>query len=167
MITVYKIDHNGVYTGDSIEIGAKDPISPEYVVVAPPTTEGFHIWDGSKWFTRQTYPTPPPRPAPPTPAMTHLQFIRRFTHAEAATFETLLADARNGTSPLPAEVRGQVLLMGRLFDAAQDVKLDDPDTVSFVQALIGLDVLTAERASEVLDPNWRREEDLPGLPVED
>ena len=87
---------------------------------------------------------------PQNNALTHLQFIRRFTHAEAAAFEVMLADARNGTSPLPQEQRGQVLLMGRLFDAAKDVRLDDPDTVAFVNSLAALGVVQPERVDVIL-----------------
>ena len=93
-------------------------------------------------------PIPPPVFVP----MTHLQFMRRFTFTERAQFETLLADARNGTSTLPAEVRGQLLVMGRAFESAQEVSLDDSETIQFVGALVDLGILTQTRADEILTP---------------
>jgi len=84
--------------------------------------------------------------------LTHLQFIERFTLEEQATFETLLADCRNGTSTLDAATRGQVLVMGRQFEAAQDVRLDNPSTVQFVNALVAMGILTQSRADEILAP---------------
>ena len=89
---------------------------------------------------------------PQNNSLTHLQFIRRFTLEERAAFETLLADARAGTAGLDAATRGQVLVMGRSFDSAREVRLDDSETSAFVNALVALTILTPERATEILTP---------------
>jgi len=96
----------------------------------------------------QDIPPPPPNYGP----YTHLQFIRRFTIEERAAFETLLADARAGTGGLDAATRGQVLVMGRSFESAQEVLLNDPETVQFVGAMVAMGILTQARADEILAP---------------
>lgn len=63
--TFYQYDSMRVFTGHTWEPGPKDLIPSNWTHIAPPDEEGFHIFDGVKWFTRAEYPTPPPAPEPP------------------------------------------------------------------------------------------------------
>lgn len=85
--------------------------------------------------------------------LTHLQFLRKFTHAEIASFEVLLTKAKNMSDDLTDDQRGQLLLLEREFNAAKSIKLDDPDTILFVNNLAEAGVLAPERVAEVLDPS--------------
>lgn len=155
---LFQIDINGFFTGSTKDVPDTTPFNPrQWVMKPPPAAAGgkFPFWNGVEWHLADEYQYVAPAIKPKLPPMTHLQFIRRFTHAEAAAFETLLADCRNGTVQLPSEQRGQVLLMGRMFDAAQDVLLDDPDTVAFVASLEALGIVTDERRQQILNPRWQ------------
>jgi hypothetical protein len=80
-----------------------------------------------------------PPPAPPPPKIhTHRSFLKRFTGAE---FKAI----RNA-----AKTDGDVDMFMYLFERAQDVNLDDPDTIAGVQMLVAKGILTAPRAAVIL-----------------
>lgn len=93
------------------------------------------LWDGERLT-----PPPDPPPAPPEPPapITRLEFLRRIPAQvriairQAAATDPVLADAL------------------QLLDLAQDVRLDDPDTLAFVGYLQQRGHLTAEQAATVL-----------------
>jgi len=68
--------------------------------------------------------------------LTKLQFLRRFTTAERIAI-------RASTNPVIVDFM-------QLLDLAQDVRLDDPDTIQGVNYLEGLNLLAAGRAAEIL-----------------
>lgn len=55
-LTIYEMDANRVYTGNSKKPGLRDPIPRNWTHIAPPDGPGYHIFDGVKWFTRDEYP---------------------------------------------------------------------------------------------------------------
>ena len=83
----------------------------------------------------------PPRPEPVIlrdSQLTKLQFLRRFTAQERIAI-------RASMNPAIADFL-------QLLDLAQDVRLDDPDTVAGVQYLEQETLLAAGRAAEILTP---------------
>lgn len=80
---------------------------------------------------------PAPPAAPPTP-ITKLAFLDRFTDVELATILTM------------AKTVIQVEVFVKKLDAATDVVLSDPRTVSGVQALETFGMIGAGRASQIL-----------------
>lgn len=53
---VYELDKRRVFTGVSKDVGPRDPIPRNWTHIEPPDTEGYAIFDGVKFFTRDTYP---------------------------------------------------------------------------------------------------------------
>ena len=83
----------------------------------------------------------PPRPELPIfrdPQLTKLQFLRRFTVQERLAI-------RASTNPI-------ILDFMQLLDLAQDVRLDDPDTLIGVNYLEQQELLAKGRAVEILTP---------------
>jgi hypothetical protein len=78
----------------------------------------------------------PAQPVLPTGPITKLEFLRRFTVDERIIIR--------GSSDL------RVMDFMQLLDLAQDVRLDDPDTVAAIAHMTGLGLLDAERAGEIL-----------------
>lgn len=70
--------------------------------------------------------------------LTKLKFLRRFTAEERIAI-------RASTSPVIVDFMS-------LLDLAQDVRLDDPDTIQGVRYLESLDLISAGRAEEILTP---------------
>lgn len=68
--------------------------------------------------------------------LTKLQFLRRFTSAERIAI-------RASTNPV-------IIDFMTLLDLAQDVRLDDPDTVAGVNYLESLNLIGEGRAAEIL-----------------
>lgn len=68
--------------------------------------------------------------------LTKLQFLRRFTTAERIAI-------RSSTNPVIVDFM-------QLLDLAQDVRLDDPDTVAGVNYLETLTLIGEGRAAEIL-----------------
>lgn len=77
-------------------------------------------------------------PVTHTPQLTKLQFLRRMTPAEriaareAAKTDPVLDDAQ------------------RLLDLAQDVRVDDPDTILFVNYMAQQGIIAPERVADIL-----------------
>lgn len=79
----------------------------------------------------------PPPPAPPREMqLTKLQFLRLFTTAERIAI-------RASSDPVIVDFL-------QLLDLAQDVRLDDPDTVQGVHYLESEGLIAAGRAAEIL-----------------
>lgn len=79
-----------------------------------------------------------PAPPAPSPPLSPLAFLRRFTAAERVT-------VRASTDPYVQDFY-------RLLDRAAEVRLDDPDTVEGVDYLVQAGLLTSARAAEILAP---------------
>ena len=79
----------------------------------------------------------PPPPAPPREMqLTKLQFLRLFTTAERIAI-------RASSDPVIVDFL-------QLLDLAQDVRLDDPDTIQGVHYLESEGLIAAGRAAEIL-----------------
>jgi len=79
---------------------------------------------------------PPPPPVPRELQLTKLQFLRLFTTGERIAI-------RASTDPVIVDFM-------QLLDLAQDVRLDDPDTVQGVHYLESEGLIAAGRAAEIL-----------------
>ncbi|WP_404377812.1 hypothetical protein [Vreelandella aquamarina] len=139
MPTIYKVDHNRVFTGKTVEIGPKDPIFPNSIMTPPPETDGFAIWDGNKWFTRDEYPTPPQRVPPRVTKLTRLEFRNRFTTAEKVALE----NAR--------ETNAMVRVFFDDLAAAEYVDIEEEAVVEGVQYLESQGLIAEGRAAEILN----------------
>lgn len=87
----------------------------------------------------ETFTAPPgPEPEPlPVGGMTSLAFTRRFTLAERISI-------RQSTDPIVVD--GMAML-----EVAEEIKLDDPDTVALIGYFVTQGLLTQERADEILE----------------
>ena len=72
------------------------------------------------------------------PQLTKLQFLRRFTAPERIAIR--------------ASVNPVIMDFMQLLDLAQDVRLDDPDTMAGVAYLEQQELLATGRATEILTP---------------
>ncbi len=84
---------------------------------------------------------PPPAPEPPAepvPAMTRLQFLRRFTIAERISL-------RASTDPIVADAM-------HLLEMAGEGLFDDADAVAFLGYAVQNGYLPPERARDILTP---------------
>ncbi len=79
---------------------------------------------------------PPPPPVPREMQLTKLQFLRLFTTAERIAI-------RASSDPVIVDFM-------QLLDLAQDVRLDDPDTVQGVHYLESEGLIAPGRAAEIL-----------------
>ena len=148
MITVYKVDSRRVFTGEVIEKGSKDVIKRDEIMVAPPEGEGFHIWDGHKWFTRQEYPHPVVTPERKT-EFTVLEFRNLFTAEEKVAIYTA------------ADQSIMVKIWLDDLNAATSVSLLDAATVTGLTQLNELGLISDERLNEFLgDVVVPQEDDL-------
>ena len=136
MRTVYVVDNLRVFTGEVKEITLATPIKRNWILIQPPQTDGYHIWDGFKWFTRQEYPYPPA--PPPSVVMTHLEFLRKFTQTERTNLRTAAK-----TDPVLEDALF-------LFESAREIDLYDPDTQNFLQYMVLQTLLTQERYDEIM-----------------
>jgi hypothetical protein len=68
--------------------------------------------------------------------LTKLQFLRRFSQAERIAI-------RDSMNPIIVDFL-------KMLDLAQDVRLDDPDTIAGVGYLESLELIAAGRAAEIL-----------------
>lgn len=87
------------------------------------------LWDGER-FSR-----PVPAPVAPLP-LTRLEFLRRFTAAQRIAIRTAAQ-----TNPIIADAL-------QLLDLAQEVRLDDPDTLALAGYLVAVGLIAdADRAA--------------------
>jgi hypothetical protein len=82
---------------------------------------------------------PPPPPPPPHVRLTKLEFMRRFSQNERIAFR--MAAANNW----------QLADYLHMLDLAEEVFIDDPDTVNGVQALEAMNIIAPGRATEILN----------------
>jgi hypothetical protein len=61
VIYIYELDDKNIYTGNFKEYDPKQGRKPNWVRHVPPSLTGTQvaIWDGAKYFIRETYPVPP------------------------------------------------------------------------------------------------------------
>ena len=137
MRTVYVVDKLRVFTGEVLEIDLATPIKRNWILTPPPETDGYHIWDGVKWFSRDEYPHPPP--LPPSEVMSHLEFLRKFTLEERTQL-------RNAAKTDP--VLDDSLF---LFQSAKEIDLYDDDTQKFFQYMIAEGLLSEERLEQIMN----------------
>ena len=113
---------------------------------------------GKRWDaqTRQFVAAQAPD-APADRRISVLWFRRRFTRAERVAVEWAAVDRSEQTE---AQRRQAAELRASLADqsAATFIDLDDPDTISGIQALVSIELLTPQRASDILDTAVKPEE---------
>jgi hypothetical protein len=128
---------------------SNEPIEGRSTEIVPPE-HGDKV-DGSEYpnFTGYgwlmlMYPNPIQPPSPPLPPpvlisiLTPLEFLNRFTDTEAKTIIGL-----SKTDP-------DVELWWLKYNKAQDIDLDDPQTIEGVQSLEAIGVISVGRAAEIL-----------------
>lgn len=136
MTTVYIVDEDRIYTGETRTLDSKDPVKPNYILTPPPGGIGYWIWDGHKWFNRQERPT---RPAPATDSkITRLAMRNRFTFAEKVAIETA------AQSSVPVRIYLDDLAASSFID------LSGEDTIDAVNLLENQGVIGIGRANEIL-----------------
>jgi hypothetical protein len=86
-------------------------------------------------FIEGDYPVPPIQPTP----LTHKQFMDRFTDTELAAIMTA------------AKSSIELELWFKRFEMAQDILLNDPQTISGVNALETAGLIAEGRATEILN----------------
>lgn len=121
----------------NVIVASEDWTAPAgYIAYALPegSTVGIgDIYDGFGGFAKAAPPIP-------SPIMSKLTFMRRFTTEEriairqAALQNVILADAQE------------------LLSLALEIDLNDPDTVNTIGYMIMLGLLTPERGTEILTP---------------
>lgn len=141
-ITFYEYDHNRVYTGKSIVPAPRDVIPKNWTHIEPPTSKGFHIFDGSKWFTRDEYPKVHLPEVVVNRHITQLAYLERFTDEEAITIDL----ASIGNTVGAAMLRR---MMAKV-QAATYIDLDSQQSIDGINALVTMGILTQERCDEIL-----------------
>ena len=140
---VYEYDQNRVFTQQR-EVTPTSVLSPNSTFIAPPTTEGFHIFDGVKWFTRDEYPHPPaPTPEPEVRRITRLAFLSRFTDAEAIAIDL----ASIGNSVYAATLRRYL----NKIDAATFIDLSVDELRLSLKQLEYMSIIQPGRADQIID----------------
>lgn len=113
--------------------------------VQPPPQEGWTAHaDG-------TYAPPPVIPATPPSVMSRLAFQSRYTVTEQVTIELAADGTTAGFTP---EQRATLRVLDRALQNATEIDLTDPRTVQGVQTHAALQLITAARATQILDPYW-------------
>lgn len=98
--------------------------------------EGLAVGIGDTWDGTQYVPA---APAPTAPApITRLDFLRRFPAPARIAIRQAAA-----TDPIIADAL-------QLLDLAQEVRLDDPDTLAFTGYLVQVGLLTADERAAIL-----------------
>lgn len=135
----YEVDSRRVYTGNTKTFGAKDGIPSNYITTEPPESEHYKIWDGTKWFLREEYPTPP-NPEPEVNwKITKLSFRSRLTLQEKVAIE----DA--------SETNSTVRVIKGDLDSATFIDLKNETVVEGLSFLVTEGILTEERKEEILN----------------
>lgn len=112
----------------------------------------FDRWDdATQAFVADGWTPPaPPAPAPPT-VMSRLAFQSRYTVAEQVAIELAADGTTVGYTP---EQRATLRVLDRALQNATEINLTDPRTVQGVQAHATMLLITAARATQILDPQW-------------
>lgn len=121
---------DNVIEADSVE--RAQAAFPHALALAAP--EGVAIgdrWDGEGFVAAD------PVAAPPAP-ISRLDFLRRFTAPQRIAIRTAAA-----TDPIISDAL-------QLLDLAQEVRLDDPDTLAFTGYLVAAGLLTAADRAAIL-----------------
>lgn len=74
-----------------------------------------------------------------SPALSRLQFMRRFTQAERIAIR-----AARASDPVIDDFMG-------LLEMTDEVRLDDPDTIAGIQFMVSQSLLDPARADEILN----------------
>lgn len=101
-----------------------------------------HNWPIPEGHTLELLELPPiPEPGPtPILQLTQLEFLRRFTSQERIS-------AKTSNDPIIEDFM-------YLLTLAQDIRLDDPDTIAGVHYLEQQGILSVGRAEEILTPTY-------------
>lgn len=135
----YYFDIFGWLTSEVITDRQTDVVPPEHgdKVVG----ELYPNFTGIEWMMMSYWITPPVPPEPPVvykSILTPLEFLNRFTDEEALTIISL-----SKTTP-------SVELWWIKYNKAQDIDLDDPQTIDGVTSLETVGILSPGRAVEIL-----------------
>jgi hypothetical protein len=135
-----------MYSYDSYGWFSAQEIPGRTTTVEPPTHgdkvvgELYPNYTGIEWvmvaYSDPVIPAPPPPPR--QSILTKLEYLRRFTQDERVAI-------RNA-----AKVNAVLEDYMALLDLAQEINLDDPDTIAGVQMLEAAGLLNAGRAQEIL-----------------
>lgn len=87
---------------------------------------------------------PPVEPEPRAQTLTKLSFRRLFTLQERAAWEMFETQTDN------PELKAQWRVFNRDFDLAQDISLNDPDTIAGVSLMEQVGIIGEGRAAEIL-----------------
>jgi hypothetical protein len=113
-----------------------DSIAPGWDAVVPSQNAGIGWTYVDGVFTAP--PAPTPTPAQPIRTLTKLQYMGRFTDAELVGIYTA------------AKTVVQVEIWLEKFKLASEINLDDPATVSGLQAMESAGLIGVGRAAEIL-----------------
>ena len=137
----YSFDDYGWYSSEEIPNRQTEIKPPDCNI--PIVGKPYPNFTGYEWMML-SYTIPIPIPTPPTPEpvlisiLTPLEFLNRFTDAEAKTIISL-----SKTDP-------DVELWWLKYNKAQDIDLNDPQTINGVQTLELIGVLSPGRTIEIL-----------------
>ncbi|SDZ94245.1 hypothetical protein [Marinobacterium iners] len=135
----YGLDGNKVFTGEAREFMFRDPVPRNFVNVPPPQGDGFHVWDGRKWFTVSEYPDPNLAYESESVRWPLKDFRMRFTPNE----KIALYQA--------AETNIMIKVFIDDLAATPVVAQDDPDLNKGVAYVVAQGIITIERARKILD----------------
>lgn len=119
-------------------VATDNPKAAQYEPIPDPPGPDYYWDQGVKAWV--AYPPPPP------PPLTRLGFLSRFTVPELVGIEV----ARQ-TAP-DVQQRALLAVLKESWLAANDVDVTDPRTIEGVELLVTMQLLTAERAVEILAP---------------
>lgn len=142
-VTFYEYDQHRVYTGRTWVPGPKDIVPKNWTHVKPPPVEGYHIFDGYKWFTRDTYPEVHQPRSSTNRHITRLAFLNRFTDEESIRIDL----ASIGATVEAAKIRRYLSKIS----AANYIDLDSEDLIKGITSLEDTGLLDEGRSAEILN----------------
>jgi hypothetical protein len=102
MRTIYELDHNRIYTGNSRQIGDREGRKRNWIQADASPPEGIAQWRG-EWYVLTEYPQP--EPTEPDPKLTGIKILNVMCSATSQDQSGLTAVAMGVTL---ARMNGQV-----------------------------------------------------------
>lgn len=138
---------------DSDTVPDGDPELVQFVAVTGSDPVVYARYENGAYVEDGWTPPPPPPPVlpPPPTVMSRLAFQSRYTVAEQVAIELAADGTTAGFTP---EQRATLRVLDKAHQNATEIDLTDPRTVQGVQTHVAMGLLTAPRATEILDPAW-------------
>lgn len=116
-------------------VDTDNPKANYYTPISDPPGYDYYF-DGTEWVQ---YPPPPP------PPLSRLGFLSRFTDTELVGIEIARQSAPT------VDMRATITVLKESWLAANDIDVTDLRTMQGIQLLVQFNLLTEERAAEILE----------------